>query len=223
MTALLSPPLAPLLAKLTAEASASDIAFRAQWAGMPPAARHAVVQSPDYRAFYNSAKDAYLAVSPDTARLLYMLARAIKASSVVEFGASFGISTLHLAAALKDNGGGRLISTEFEPAKVARLRQTIAAAALGDFVDLRVGDALETLSRDLPSAIDLVLLDGAKPLYPQILAQLEPQFRPGTLVVADNADDSPAYLARVRDPAGGYLSVPFAEDVELSVWLGRAG
>jgi O-acetylhomoserine/O-acetylserine sulfhydrylase-like pyridoxal-dependent enzyme len=42
----------------------------------------------------------------------------------------------------------------------------------------------------------------------------------GALVVADNADHSPDYLARVRAPSRGYLSVPFADDVELSMRLG---
>ena len=82
------------------------------------------------------------------------------------------------------------------------------------------GDALETLGVDLPETIDLLLLDGAKALYPEILGLLESRLRPGAFVVADNADFSPDYLARVRSPAGGYLSTPFAEDVELSMRLG---
>jgi predicted O-methyltransferase YrrM len=59
----------------------------------------------------------------------------------------------------------------------------------------------------------------SKGLYPKVLALLEPHLRPGALIVADNADWSPDYLARVRDPAAGYLSVPFASDVELSIKL----
>ena len=53
-----------------------------------------------------------------------------------------------------------------------------------------------------------------------ILALLEPHLRPGALVLADNADWSQEYLARVRSPAEGYLSVPFADDVELSMRIG---
>ncbi|MEX5715714.1 methyltransferase [Serratia ureilytica] len=63
------------------------------------------------------------------------------------------------------------------------------------------------------------MLDGAKGLYPDILDLLENRLRPGALIVADNADDSPDYLARVRAPASGYLSTPFADDVELSIRL----
>jgi predicted O-methyltransferase YrrM len=87
-------------------------------------------------------------------------------------------------------------------------------------VELREGDALQTLAVDLPEAIDLLLLDGAKGLYPEILALVERRLRPGALIIADDADHSPDYLARVRSPAEGYLSTPFAEDVELSMRMG---
>jgi len=137
----------------------------------------------------------------------------------VEFGTSFGVSTLHLVAALRDNGGGLLISTEFEPVKVAQARANLTAAGLDDLVEIRAGDALEILAPDLPEAMDLVPLDGAKNLYPRVLSLLEPRLRPGSLVLADNADWSPDYLARVRDAAGGYLSVSLAEDVELTMRL----
>jgi len=74
---------------------------------------------------------------------------------------------LHLAAALRDNGGGRLITSEFEPSKVARAGANVAAGGLADLVETREGDALETLARDLPAPIDLVLLGGAKRLIQQ--------------------------------------------------------
>ena len=140
-----------------------------------------------------------------------MLARSIGAQNVVEFGTSFGISALHLAAALRDNGGGRLIGSEFEPSKAARARENLAAANLSDLVDIREGDALETFARDLPQAIDLVLLDGAKDLYPSILSLLEGRLRVGALIVADNADAGPDHLAWVRSIEHRYLSVPFAK------------
>jgi hypothetical protein len=80
--------------------------------------------------------------------------------------------------------------------------------------EVREGDALDTLARDLPGQIDIVLLDGAKGLYPAVLALVEERLRPGALIVADNADRSPEYLHRVRSADGGYTSVPFAADVE---------
>ena len=171
----------------------------------------------DYRDLYGRLKNVPLPVSRETGTLLYMLARSCGARTIVEFGTSFGISTLHLAAALRDNGGGRLITSEFEPSKVARARDNLTAGGLIDLVEIREGDALQTLSVDLPETIDLLLLDGAKALYPEILSLVESRLRPGAFIVADNADHSPDYLARVRSPANGYLSTPFAEDVELSM------
>lgn len=56
----------------------------------------------------------------------------------------------------------------------------------------------------------------AKALYRDILELVEDRLGPGALIVADNADVSPDYLARVRTPAAGYLSTPFADDIELS-------
>jgi len=209
MSTLTTSPLAPLLQDLFAEADASATRMRAELATIPADV-----------AFYTRAKDFPLAVSPETGALLYMLARSTGARTIVEFGTSFGISTLHLAAALRDNGGGRLITSEFEPSKVARARANIDAGGLADLVEIREGDALQTLAHDLPGTIDLVLLDGAKGLYPAILSLLESRLRPGALIAADNADWSPEYLARVRSATHGYLSVPFAEDVELSMRLG---
>lgn len=216
-----SPLLSSLLDRLFAEAEASSAALMPALAHIPRDQRAALMGSKsDYRELYTHLKDAPLAVSRETGALLYMLACAMDARTIVEFGTSFGISTLHLAAALRDNGGGHLITSELEPSKVTRARENMSAAGLSDLVEIREGDALDTLARDLPAEIDLVLLDGAKGLYPDILALLEPQLRPGALILADNADWSPEYLGRVRSPANGYMSVPFTEDVELSMRIG---
>lgn len=222
MTTLDTPPLSDVLTRLFAESDVSEAAMRQEMSNLTPEERTARRQnSADYQSFYMTrAKNLYLAVSRETAGLLYMLARSMQARSVVEFGTSFGISTLHLAAALKDNGGGgRVIGTEFEPSKVARARENIAAAALEEFVEIRAGDALETLARDLPQTIDLVLLDGAKSLYPRVFALLAPRLRRGALVVADNAEMAPEYIESVRKPGSGYMSVPVADDVELTMKL----
>jgi predicted O-methyltransferase YrrM len=221
MTTLTESPLAPLLDRLFNEADVASADIATVFADLSDDDQDRLVRSKTgYRDLYGRLKNVALAVSPETGTLLYMLARSAGAKTIVEFGTSFGISTLHLAAALRDNGGGRLITCEFEPSKAARARANLTAGGLIDLVEIREGDALETLSVDLPQTIDLVLLDGAKGLYPDILRLLEKNLRPGALIVADNADDSPEYLARVRSPANGYLSVPFAADVELSMRVG---
>jgi predicted O-methyltransferase YrrM len=220
MTTLTADPLAPLLDRLFADADAAELLTDAAIADLSDDEQTRMLRSKtEYRELYGRLKNLPLPVSRETGALLYMLARSSNARTIVEFGTSFGISTLHLAAALRDNGGGRLITSEFEPSKAARAKANLKAGGVIDLVEIREGDALETLSVDLPETIDFVLLDGAKSLYPEILGLLESRLRPGALIVADNADMSPDYLKRVRSPANGYMSVPFADDVELSMRL----
>jgi predicted O-methyltransferase YrrM len=105
-------------------------------------------------------------------------------------------------------GDGHLIGTELEPGKAARARANLEAAGLADLVEIRVGDARETLV-DIGGEIDLVLLDGAFSLYLPVLKLLEPHLKTGTPILAENAfDHGNEYLAYVRDPANGYLSQP---------------
>jgi predicted O-methyltransferase YrrM len=221
MTTLTTAPLAPLLDRLFNEAEKATPATSPIVNSVSAEERARLMRSKtEYLDFYGRLKDLPLPISRETGTLLYMLARSGRARTIVEYGTSFGISTLHLAAALRDNGGGRLIGTEFEPSKVERARANLTAGGVIDLVEIRVGDALQTLSVDLPESIDLLLLDGHKALYPEILALVEKNLRPGAFIVADNADYSPEYLARVRSPANGYLSTPFGGDVELSMRLG---
>lgn len=214
-------PVAPLLARLFADAAQSQKKISELFGQFSPEERARRMSDPsaDYRSFYGLAKDIHMPVSQRTGTLLYMLARSSGARAIIEYGTSFGISTLHLAAALRDNGGGRLIGSEFEPSKLANARANLQAGGLADLVEIRQGDALETLARDLPERIDLVLLDGHKALYGKILTLLEPNLRSGAFLVADNADACPDNVAHVRKPGSGYLSLPFDEDVELTIKL----
>ncbi|MBN8952979.1 MULTISPECIES: class I SAM-dependent methyltransferase [unclassified Rhizobium] len=225
MTTLTTAPLPKLLDRLFEEAEAASPAalpsVAAYWNNLSSEERGRLVRSrTDYLDFYGRMKDIPLAISRETGMLLYMLARSTGARTAVEFGTSFGVSTLYLAAALRDNGGGRVITTEFEPSKVARARENLTAAGLIDLVEIRQGHALQTLRSDLPDTIDLLLLDGAKALYPDILKLVESRLRPGAFVVADNADFCPEYLALVRSSTSDYMSTAFAEDIELSMRLG---
>jgi predicted O-methyltransferase YrrM len=172
-------------------------------------------------ALYGAA--APLAITPEVGRLLYVLALARRATTIVEFGASLGFSTIHLAAAARDIGAGaRVISTEIEPDKAHAARQNLGEAGLQDLVDLREGDALETLRNVDP--VDLLFLDGWNNLYLPVLDLLEPKLSPGALVIADLSDDDPEqapYCERMHDPASGYVSVdvPLDAGVVVSVRL----
>lgn len=168
--------------------------------------KHFAEERRDVRGFYHGYVENFLNVTPEYGLFLYQCARASKATRIVEFGTSMGVSTVYLAAALRDNGGGHLIGSELEPSKAARACANLEAAGLADMVDIRVGDARQTLT-DLHGEIDLVLLDGAFSLYLPVLKSLEPYLRSGALILAENAfDRENPYLEYVRDPANGYLS-----------------
>lgn len=154
--------------------------------------------------------DFYLPVTPEAGRLLYTLVRATKPSTVVEFGMSLGISAIHLASAVRDNGAGRVVTTELSAAKVATARETFAETGLDDLITVLEGDALTTLA-DIDGPIEFVLLDGWKELYLPVTQLLEPRLSAGALIVADNTsmDDTRPYLDHVRDPGNGYVSVNF--------------
>ncbi|MCK9895506.1 O-methyltransferase [Frankia sp. AgB32] len=162
----------------------------------------------------------YMPVAREVGDLLYLLTRARRPSLVVEFGTSFGISAIHLAAAVRDNGGGQVITTELAANKAKAAAENLTEAGLADLVDVRLGDAFETL-QDLPGPIDLLLLDGWNQLYLPLLRALEPRLRPGALVVADDvitfADQTRDYLDHVHDPANGYVSVHVPLDDGLDV------
>lgn len=129
-------------------------------------------------------KDAYIPVDADQGRLLFATARAIRARLIVEFGTSFAISTIYLGAAARANKG-RVIGTEMEPAKVKAARANVAEAGLASVVEIREGDAMQTLA-SLDGPIDFLLLDGWKDLYLPMLKMLSPKMHPGTVVLADN-------------------------------------
>lgn len=166
--------------------------------------------------------EAPLAIAPEVGEFLYVLGLANRARRVVEFGCSLGISTIYLAAAIRDGGeGGSLITTELLANKAEATRQNLEEAGLSDLVELRVGDALETL-KGLKDGVDLLFLDGRNDLYLPVLTLVEPSLAPAALLAADlNAEDPDLlpYLEYVRDPGNGYISieVPLGEGVEVSV------
>jgi predicted O-methyltransferase YrrM len=212
MDSLTTDPVAAVLTRLFHEADIADRPllerYRNREVSQDELRKLFEAEARDYRAVYRRYVDNFLNVSADFGRFLYMCARARRAKRIVEFGTSFGISTIHLACALRDGGGGQLIGTELEPTKAQRARDNLAAAGLADLVDIRVGDALDTLKEGIDGDVDVVLLDGAFSLYLPVLKLVEPHLRDGALVIGDNAlEQSPGYLAYVRNPQNGYLSL----------------
>jgi predicted O-methyltransferase YrrM len=219
VSTLAEPAVAALLDRLFAEADEKDPEKFAR----ARQAMEALGRPPSDRQRAELMRDIYMPITPDVGRLLYVLARSRRASTIVEFGTSYGISGIHLAAALRDSGHGRLVTTEFDSVKAERARENFRAAGLADLVEIRVGDAFETLKSGLADGIDLVLLDGWKPLYLPMLKFLEPRLPAGAVIVADDLAVAPAalasYVGYVRDPASGYVSleVPLGDRLEISV------
>ncbi len=170
-------------------------------------------------------RSTYLPVSRSQGHMLYLIARSIDARRIVEFGTSFGISTLYLAAALKDNGGGVVVGSELEPSKHAKAIEHLALAGLAGFAEVRLGDALETLA-DVEAPIDMVLLDGWKDTYLPVLELLRPKLRPRAVVLADNIFTFKRalrpYVEYVQSGTNGFVSstLDIADGFELSVFTG---
>ncbi|HEY0220547.1 MAG TPA: class I SAM-dependent methyltransferase, partial [Afipia sp.] len=132
-----------------------------------------------------------------------------------------GMSALYFACAVRDNGGGHVIGSEFVPAKAETARRNLNDAGLAEYVDVRVGDARETL-RDLSGPVDFVLIDGWPTGEPRSLARdvieiVAPQLRVGGYVLNDNAE--PDFLEYIRDPANGFISItlPIKRGTELAL------
>ena len=97
--------------------------------------------------------DKLVALDRDKAEFCYQLCRAGNARRIVEIGTSYGVSTLYLAAAVRDNiaasgGEGVVIGTEYEPEKARAARAHFEEAGLSRFIELREGDLRQTLQED---------------------------------------------------------------------------
>jgi predicted O-methyltransferase YrrM len=174
-------------------------------------------------------RDVYSSVTLESGALLYLIARAIQAKRVVEFGSSFGISTIYLATAVRDNlaqgqsSTAQVTGSEMEPQKCAAATGNIEAAGLSSIAKILQGDALETL-RSIEGPIDLVFLDGRKDLYLPVLKLLEPKLRPGAVILSDNIftfkKEVVPFIEYVQSGKNGFSSstLNISDGVELTVF-----
>ena len=195
------------------------------WRFLPLLPRLLLKRKMDWQDMYSRTKDMYLPLEAEQGGLLYVTARAIGARRVAEYGTSFGVSTLYLAAAVRDNGGGTVIGTEILPEKAEVAHANFAEAGVSDLIDLRVGDARETL-KDCGGPLDLVLLDGWKDIELDVLRILQPQLRHGALVFTDNIftfkADNQGQREYMADPQNGFRAVvlPLKDGMEAAVYTG---
>ncbi len=215
------PALAALLARLHAESKAQEPATSAwfsaraekgelSWDGLDDASHR-------YMA------DKLVALAPEKARFAHLMVKALRATRVVEVGGSHGVSTLYLAAAVRDNGGGVVVTTEWERSKAAAARANYAEAGLADLIDLREGDLRETL-KNLDAPVDFVLMDIWTEMARPAIELIGPHLRPGAVVLADNTGGMLRHPYRhffeyVDDPKNrmSSMTLPFEGGLELVV------
>lgn len=170
-------------------------------------------------------RDKLVALDPPKAEFCYALCRAIGARKIVEAGTSYGLSTLYLAAAVRDNGGGTVIATEYEPEKAQVARANWPESGLAEFIELREGDLRQTLNR-LEGPIDFLLLDIWTPMVRPAMERVVPHMRTGAVMVADNTGASRGayaeYFAFVVDRRSGFstMTLPFEGGLEFAVKTG---
>jgi predicted O-methyltransferase YrrM len=176
----------------------------------------------DWNRFGPRLAESAICIDRSQGAFCYLLARAIGARTIVEFGTSFGISTIWLAMAVRQNGGGRVIGTEFVASKAARARENLRAAGLDDLVEIREGDAVDSL-REIDGPVDFLLNDGFPPAMLPVARLVAPRMRKGAVLVSDNVGafwaDHHDYLAWLRGPESGFESALIAmnEGTEISV------
>ncbi|KAJ5189151.1 hypothetical protein N7491_005475 [Penicillium cf. griseofulvum] len=176
--------------------------------------------------------DKFIALDQNKCELVYQILRSINAKTVVEAGTSFGVSTIYLALAVVENAKRvgatakpHVIATEKEEskAKLARVHWASAGSDVEDVIDLRVGDLRETLTSDL-GTVDFLLLDIWTPLALPALKLVQPYFRPGAVIIADNTvmagDRYQELFAYVDAEGSGFrrVTMPYEGGMDMIVY-----
>jgi predicted O-methyltransferase YrrM len=158
-------------------------------------------------------------VESTTGAFLYAICAPQTGCEVLEIGGSHGYSTIWFGAAVRILGG-RVLSLEIDPQRVERARGNVAEAGLEDWVEVVVGDALESLA-GLDDVFDVVFIDAEKDDYEAFFGLARGKLEPGALVVADNVlshvDTLGAYsAARQADPTCVSVTVPLDRGLEVT-------
>jgi len=124
-------------------------------------------------------------VDDNAAKLLECLTLLARPQLVIEIGALFGYSTIHLARGL--GKGGQLISFEIDPKSAEIARENVSRFGLDDRVRISTEDAVSALSRMAPESADLIFIDGAKTEYVEYVKAAFPLLRAGGALLIDDA------------------------------------
>ncbi|HZO66433.1 MAG TPA: class I SAM-dependent methyltransferase [Kribbellaceae bacterium] len=157
--------------------------------------------------------------SPSQSALLTILTRISGARSAVEIGTFTGFSALAIARGLPDDG--RLVCLDSSEEWTTIARKYWAEAGVGEKIDLRIGDAHESV-RALPEGetIDLAFVDADKSGYVDYYEQLLARLRPNGILLADNTlADGRVVGEHEREPAVKEFNDHVAGDDRVDVVL----
>lgn len=142
-----------------------------------------------------------IGVTPNEGKLLMLLAQMVGARKILEVGTLGGYSTIWLARGMAD--GGKLMTLEYEQKHADVAKKNIARAGLGEIVEIRVGDAKETMPRLVTEGagpFDLIFLDADKEGYTTYFERSLRLSRKGTVIIADNVvRDGQVLKAKSKD------------------------
>jgi predicted O-methyltransferase YrrM len=148
-------------------------------------------------------------VEPETAAMMAVLVRALRAKRLLELGTSNGYSTIWLGDAAESHGG-RVLSVDLDEGRQAQARANISRAGLERVVELRIEDAAATLAALGDGACDFVFLDAERPAYVSYWEDLVRVLAEPGLLLADNAISHAAEMAAFRARAEGDARVEVA-------------
>ena len=147
-------------------------------------------------------------VSAQHGKLLFLLAKAMHATRVLEIGTLAGYSAIQLARAV--GPGGQVFTLEFEPKHAEVARQNFTRAGVDDRVEVIVGAALDTLpTLEGREPFDLIFIDADKENNVAYVEWAIKLGAPGSIIVVDNI----ARFGRVLDPAPDDLQARAVRDM----------
>lgn len=138
---------------------------------------------------------ARMQIAPEQGTLLTLLSKLTRARFAVEIGTFTGYSAICIARGVRP--GGRLVCFDLSEEWTTIATRYWERAGLADRIELRLGDAhdtLDTLEGD--PAVDLAFIDADKPGYPRYYEAVLARLAPDGLIVVDNVLSH----GRVLDP-----------------------
>ena len=143
-------------------------------------------------AAYGDKKD-FPYIGPQAGRILFILARLLKARRIFEMGSGYGYSAYWFAKALPE--GGKVFQTEYSGENSKKAREFFERGKLAGRTEWLTGDALELIDKT-PGEFDIVFLDLDKEHYPDAFRKAADRIKSGGLLIADNT----LWFGKVLEP-----------------------